>query len=450
MRMPLFLSLLVVFAAESSSIPLETNFDSDTWGEVYVPFSENHVPLELKLNSQGSACILCEYSIQGAPWPEFICYAEYSGSDWFYEMVAEDQSAGCMDLTSDGRPVILAFDNNTYELNLYTLMPDSSWSTTLVDSFPDGTSAAQTSMCLDSQDLPHAAFRPMSGKLRYYHFDGTSWFIKEFGQDSSPALEVNSSDEPYLAHCGGAGVKCSWVESGQWWTMVISSSVYIYPYDICFDNFNRALVICTSLFSNYPMFYYWDAGPVWLSGGTVSNHATEPSMCAGSDDLVYVSFKEIINDDLWLATGVDSTWSIQQIAWEGDIGDNSHIAVDDSGKRFVSFGECDSLGNQFMRLMVYQEWVQIGEPQYLGVQRFVSLAVSPCPASDSFTAEYLVPVGMESSLVVYDLSGRKVRSFQVQSSGDILVQVDDLPSGLYTVVLSTGSTMASRHVSIIH
>jgi hypothetical protein len=85
----------------------------------------------------------------------------------------------------------------------------------------------------------------------------------------------------------------------------------------------------------------------------------------------------------------------------------------------------------------------------------LELAVTPNPVSTKATISFRAPSGQHISLHIFDVLGREIKKI---ASGELsggsvnytTVEVNDLPSGMYTIVLQTESGSLVKHLSITH
>ncbi len=423
------------FQSESA---LGSEFDSDTWAHIEVPFSEDHVPTGLEVKDDGIVCILANHNLSDRV---NVCYAEFDGVEWEYEALSTDTVYGFdLALTSDCRPVVLAYSGPSQTMDLYERQSDLTWTVENVATLQGMEYITNASLALDSQDYPHIAVHIANAwEMRYYRYNGISWsVIDDFGNGKFPKIVLDNQDNPRISYSIN-DLMLSVFALNQWWTQEIRNGAS-----------SRAVVVddndMTHICSTPSLYHSWDAGPGWGSAIIDDSSVSMADMVMGSDGTFYIAYNENLNQDLRFAVGADSVWSYDVIDWEGITGHHPKIAVDDEDNLYVVFA------SEFydLNLMIYRDWVGI-EDEYSSAEMnsLLDLSISPCPTSDFFTVSYQYPNVNEASLEIFDVCGRVVRKYSLTEEGTSTFEVGNLPTGVYAVVLKTGDQMISRCVTVI-
>jgi hypothetical protein len=83
----------------------------------------------------------------------------------------------------------------------------------------------------------------------------------------------------------------------------------------------------------------------------------------------------------------------------------------------------------------------------------IALAASPNPARDACTLRFTLADGGDANIALYDISGRRVRSYDVRGEGPHALTVDDvgaLAPGVYLARLKHGGATRESRVVIVH
>lgn len=87
---------------------------------------------------------------------------------------------------------------------------------------------------------------------------------------------------------------------------------------------------------------------------------------------------------------------------------------------------------------IYIDNIRIGDPAILGMDLLTDLAVNvyPNPAKDLLTID--VPEGLIiSTATFYDVMGKRISSHEIEKSGTVTLEVNELSSGVYMLQLDT-------------
>lgn len=427
-----------VYADQSGSL-LGSEFDSDTWAHIEVLFSENHVPAGLEVTDGGIVCILANHHLSDRV---NICYAEYDDMQWDYEVLSTDTIRGLdLALTTDSRPVILAYSYNSQTMDLYERQGDLTWTVETIATLEGMEYITNASLALDSQDYPHiAAHVANAWELRYYNYNGVSWMMKnDFGNGQFPKIALDNQDNPRISY-KIYDLMLSVFAIDQWWTQVIRTG-----------GSNGAILVddndMSHICSTPSLYHLWDAGSGWGSALIDDSWISGPDMTMGSDGTLYIAYIENENEDLRFAFGTGSVWSYDVIDWEGIIGGPIKIAVDNEDNRYIIY----TSDYYDLNLMIYQNWVG-SEDEYSSaeVNSLLNLNISPSPASDFFTVSYQYPDDSEACLEIFDGCGRLVRTHSLSENGNSTFEVGNLPTGVYSVVLKSEDLMTSKRITVIN
>jgi hypothetical protein len=156
----------------------------------------------------------------------------------------------------------------------------------------------------------------------------------------------------------------------------------------------------------------------------------------------YRGFKVIFGH---LASGTDTTVdyvsdfcsgfltdSVKKEFWGRPVG----IAIDKDGKVYISSDE----GNKFILVLTPNKVTNIKN----NIPTLSEIVVYPNPANGIFTLSAIATQSIKISAVLYDISGKKVRSLleqmMLKGSNNYQLDVNGLPSGYYLLKVSDGNS----------
>lgn len=183
----------------------------------------------------------------------------------------------------------------------------------------------------------------------------------------------------------------------------------------------------------------WSA-PELVSGG---DHCSRPSVAVDASGNVLVSFtaeRSAIRVNSWNG----SAWSGVDTAVSGEAVDQGSAAFNEAGVPWLVYGVRDGELHWNLHSATPDPLSAGGTPEGGMALSIVNSGTNPVGSSASFT----VCAGGPARFMVFDMSGRVVRSAMVQP-GIVTLDCGDLASGVYMVrVESEGSTAGTRFVRL--
>lgn len=153
--------------------------------------------------------------------------AERGVTDWSVTTLSESKQSGyhtSLALDAAGNPWISCFNVTDSQLMLAKRI-SGVWEFEAVDS---GSSFRFTSLELDSLGRPHVSYYDVTlGNIKYAYYDGSSWqrtTIESVGTlDAYTSLELDSADRPSIGYRNSGGVKFATFDGDRWTTEVVAN-----------------------------------------------------------------------------------------------------------------------------------------------------------------------------------------------------------------------------------
>lgn len=284
------------------------------WRAIYYP--------SIDIDSSGFPHIL--YADDFGYWVDPILtlrYAHYDGSSWHLEDVDGFYSANVghhcsMKIDSCNNLHVSYFDASNRTLK-YAYRTNSIWEIAIID---DDRINDYTSLCLDSYDHPHIAYR--SGRqLHYIHWDGNSWHkeLVDVGVDNGHycSIAIDSDNFPHISYFDEKNDELRYAkkhESG-WDIQLIDSDGRVGIWSSLAVDSNSNPHISYATYNNYvsDLFYAHFNGSDWVKTKITDDFSyCYTSICIGNDDMPIIayygeSFLKCLNlfNDKWINRLVD-------------------------------------------------------------------------------------------------------------------------------------------------
>lgn len=239
-------------------------------------------------------------------------YARYDGTAWQVEVVDNGGEYGgdvSMALDDSGRPHISYYDQHNDQVK-HAHYDGAAWRVDVVESAL-GHWAGNTSLALDLGGRPHMSYTNYdeysgNGKaLRYAHYDGSSWQIEivDKGGDlgGSTSLALDSNGHPHVGYVDSLRheLKYAHHDGVSWSTVVVDT------------------------------------------GGHVG---AEVSLALDAEDLPHMAFYSyttvihgFTDTDLMYAHHDGSSWRVETVESEGNVGSFVSLAVDSAGRPHIAY-----------------------------------------------------------------------------------------------------------------
>ncbi|MCK5785297.1 MAG: T9SS type A sorting domain-containing protein [Candidatus Sabulitectum sp.] len=447
--------LMIPVLALSSGLALgNVSFDllpllddaSDTWQRLTPPLSDAPVTCSMLLDQDGWPMICYDPAI--ASGPDGLFFIRYDGAQWLETMIDSlylSSAAGCMEISSDGFPVILYGDYYNTALK-FAWLDGTGWNVETV--FTDLGNSYE--MALSSQGIPHISFTDKSDNNVYYAVRGAGgWSIEMIGSATTwpTIIALDQYDLPHIVFEASVPLLHYWYDGLVWQSETVTTYQYTEDLAMCFDNQENLHLIAQE---SGGLYYYVKTDTVWLEEAVDSYSGDECSIAVGSDGTIHVAYDDSYNSDLRYARKIlFSTWETQVVTWEGYNAFSPSIDLDSLGNPYIFHSQFSSselvwwgsgpLGNHTVSS------IQIPNAGYM--------RISPNPALSEAELHLNIEWEGDYQLLVFDLSGRRINYGFCEhfSPGeyDLPITLNDIPGGIYIFMLKDDRTSMYERVVVL-
>lgn len=250
-------------------------------------------PASIQLDTEGRPHIVYA-DVRGAT----LIYARWTGEEWEANSISVGGLPyGMVRLILDqlDRPHISFFDAASTAVR-YAHFDSAAWRLLEVD---DSHLAGHSSIALDAEGIPHIAYAWRNGELRFARLVGVSWTIETVDPDvitaRFPSLAFGASGRPQIAYYGGGLLlHAEWI--GYRWSIDVVDA------------------------DHSPQFITMHVDPL---------------------DVPKVSYRNSQARELRFASWNGSAWIREVVDTDGDVGWDSHMALDSEGDPHISYYDRD-------------------------------------------------------------------------------------------------------------
>jgi len=288
-------------------------------------------------------------SVSTTRWPGrliLLCFvlhcATASAETWDIQTVDSEGDVGqytSLALDASGFPRISYYDVTNGDLR-YAYRDADEWRIQTVDS--EGYVGSWTSLALDMEGFPHIAYHG-SGGLKYAYQDSSGWhghLLENAGDGVGASLVLDSGGFPHISHMGyGAGGMYSYEDSSGW--------THEYVPAICYPEFGIDLALDAAGVPHVTYVSYagtdWLMRHAWKPGGSWQTEIVEYNYTAGAGSSLLIDASGVLHVTHVLVGG---SWDVKY-AFKDASGWHSQIVdqIDYSMLQWVTSLVLDSEGN---------------------------------------------------------------------------------------------------------
>jgi len=280
-----------------------------------------------------------------------VKFATNASGSWVTQTVESTGTVGSYtSLALDGSNNAYISYRDDFNANLkYATNASGSWVPQTVDS--TGNVGLWTSLALDGTNAYISYYDFSNDDLKYATNASGSWVPQTVdstgivGNYTSLALDGTNAYISYLDGTPDNDLKYATNASGTWATETVDSTGNVGEFtSIALDNSNNAYISYRD-FSNSDLKFATNASGSWVpqtvdSTGSLGLFGT--SIALDGSSKAYISYKDTSNNDLKFATNATGTFgtmaaTILTVDSTGDVGLESSIALDSTGKAYISY-----------------------------------------------------------------------------------------------------------------
>jgi len=255
--------------------------------------------------------------------PNVLKYAHFYNHKWLFQEV--DPGGGLVGydcsirVSSDGNPMIVWYlPTGGFR---YAVLRDGVWLATRVDGDPKDYAGKWNSMVLDTKDRPQVAYSDFpGGQLRYSRYDGKDWIriiLHSAGEDTGgskgmgASIALDPDGNPWISYYDEQSLRAIHYTDGKWTKQLVEM---LPPYvngfgykeihsNIALDHNGNPHIVFESLRG---LEHAWWDGTQWRTQIIVAASVTsyfDNSMVMDHNDVLYVSYGDVADGSLRLATG---------------------------------------------------------------------------------------------------------------------------------------------------
>jgi hypothetical protein len=429
-------------------------------------------------------------------------YAHWNGGSWQIETVDSEGHVGwytSLALESSDRPCISYYDMTNCALK-YARWNGSSWQTETVDTDEDV--GEYTSLALDSSDYPHISYYYCSydrndcaysiGKLKYTRWDGDSWHIEvvddeEYDVGLWTSLALDSSEYPHISYYEFANGDLRYARwnGGSWQREAVESAGDVgYYTSLALDSSDRPCISYYDKTNGDLKYARWNGSGWWKTVvDSTGDVGWFTSLALDSDGSPRISYYDRTNGHLkyaWYESGpgVKGAEVHANVCGEGVLVGWSVTGDAPASVRVLRGGVepaaiSGTLPGEAARYLdrgvepggSYIYWLEVTEAEgkvsrfgptevvvFPGTARELALSVYPSPAAGSVTVEFTLPEEGRVTVVLYDLSGRRVMTVYdgetTTGRHELSCDTAALTPGVYLVRLAADTGTLTQRVVI--
>ncbi len=415
---------------------------------------------------------------------DYLKYARWDGNEWLYEEL--DRGFGSLALDSTDRPHIAYEVYDEGGLN-YARWDGDEWQIETVDSSGRG----HRSIALDSDDRPHISYfaYDVNYTLKYARWDGDEWQIKtvdDVGEDNLAgynSLALDSQNHPHISYYDTTNGDLKYVWRIPPWHIETVEGYSGLFNSLALDSDNRPHIAYYCVLTGLKYAHRdtsWQIDTVDAEGYT-GEYASIDLDTLGNPHIAYRADGGHLGyawygddstvEDVELFTethdkGILLGWTIT-----GDTPVSLRVlrSVDDNEPEDAS-GALSGSAERWLDTKVevgveYVYWLKVTDNDGLvsrfgptepvtfpGSTRELALSVYPSPATDSMTIDYTLPEDGPVTILLYDLSGRRVSTLLDENvtagRHELSYDASTLPPGVYLTHLETDTGTLTRRVVI--
>jgi hypothetical protein len=258
-------------------------------------------------------------------------------------------------LDDDGFPHISYYDYSNGDLK-YAFWDGSDWNVEVVDS--EGNVGRYTSIALDSNNYPHISYCDYgNGFLKYAYWDGSKWHFENVKSNTRgtvsyyTCIALDSADQPHISYCDYTKRTVNYAHwtGGSWDKLAVDSSAQMCVFEYFGDYTSIAIDsndhphISYCDYENYNLKYAYFTGSTWEievvdSEGEVGQYS---SIAIDQYDNPHISYGYLQNSnlafDLKYATKSGASWNVTTVDEEGDVRKWTSLALDATGFPHISY-----------------------------------------------------------------------------------------------------------------
>jgi hypothetical protein len=208
------------------------------------------------------------------------------------------------------------------------------------------------SLALDSNDYPHVSYYeyidPYGHRLKYAHWDGTSWQIETveyeegwFGEAGFLYISMALDDFEYphisyyeFGNLGNPGFKYAHWNGAEWQKETIASGGAYMSLALDGSNYPH---ISFLLYNNGLQYARWNGVEWWYETVDSGYLGWYTSLALDSSDYPHISHYDVGNHSLKYAQWDGSEWRIETVDSDGRVGEYTSLALDDSDYPHISY-----------------------------------------------------------------------------------------------------------------
>lgn len=415
----------------------------------------------------------------------FIIHTFQDGSIWQKEIVDSGHILPPSGFSSPYHGISVVIDKNN-QLHLSYFRYDSltnstqlcygyrsspGWTIMVLDSFSGYTlysRAFSTSIALDTTDFPGIAYCYLNynDSLQYiklFHYNGFNWNAYIINDacdnwDYGPSLEFDQQNQPHIAFYqegpgnGNDSLKYTYYDT--------PTNNWVFVYFMAIDYLNSHASLSLALdnqdypriaYSNYYLIYAWWNGSTWSTDYITDIGTWEIEIDLELDNLQnpHIVYTEEFNfkvnycykNAVWhIYQSLDNTgYTLEDISFE----------LDRFGKRHISY-ELDWLLKYALGTFV---GIAENDEGYWIQDTKCRLKILPSISYGILNIECTIPVQDVVDLAIYNAGGAKIKSIKQKNylpgSYQQRINISDLASGIYFVVLKQNNEQVSRKFLLI-
>lgn len=406
------------------------------WVSSSLPFGDFAESPSMQCDPSGNPCIAYIHHPENNI--NHLHFARFDGENWTDDLLDFTVRDPDVAIDSNGLAHISARDYANSCIMYYYQNPDMTWSMETAHASVD-LGPYDTRIVLDAFDNPHICYYLYDSSLLYLFKDGNDWSVYEgLGNCCAPDLALSESGLPHISHSQqpgyGGTIFCSFVESGEWYTAPIASSV---PFQnvvtrITFDSADTPHVLWSD---NGSLNHTTDAGPAWQTEVLYPYQCTLMDMAMLPDDNLCAVYA--VSEALDFARMTSSGWAFEQVTNKWG---EAALAADGAGDLYIAFVDDSDKG---FEMVLFQKDISSGIESFVSEQ--VLLQTSPNPSTGNLNLTISNGYTGQVEAFLFDLQGRVVFSSKCYASGGgASLDLSGLDEGVYLLSLGADSFCKTR------
>jgi hypothetical protein len=378
--------------------------------------------------------------------PSGIYYTWFDGSVWNETLVdaSPDAGDGCkLFLDDTDSPQLIYCDTGFYNVR-YAWHDGSDW---LAENVWDDL-GTKFDMAFDSNGIPHVSFTDNSPpcSLFYGVRSDTGWVIENVGiaGNMPNAIDLDDQDSPHILYHGG-GLTHAWLDGSVWETETYPITQAVDDIEMTIDEAGN---LHAAIIGMYDLIYAERTGAGWQAASIDTVTGNGCDIAVSGEGIVHIAYEDKFSNDLRYARRDSSGWNVEILNSENYCGLSPSLVLD-------AFGNPHVLHSMWGALELVS-WV----PDSLSIEedsfqqpRSVSLSLSSNPVSTGGVVSGFVRDAGLYSLVLYDVSGRRIVNLQdgwlTQGGHSFPLDAGGLAEGVYFLRLTGAGEHAEESFVIL-